>query len=206
MKKVDLFPFFLLLALLLYYGPFCRAQTAVGLSAGGGFTQSTGFRAALPLEFSLSRDLFIFGGPAFLQRRNRELIRKLSTSREYLSAEVDYVSLPVLLKLRLDWTPVRIYGLAGVEINYAWRLQATGIEDQRLFKQKLDFAPINISRLDGGFCVGAGLETDLHRQRKIFADLRYYLGILDIDQSSLGEIYNEGAFVTLGFMMPLGKL
>ncbi len=202
MKKVDLILFSLFFTASIC-SALCQAQTTVGLSGGGGFTQSTGFRFALPLEFELSDNFSIFGGPAYVQRRNLELIRKLPVEREYGTAEVDYLSLPIMLKLRLDWSPVRIYGLAGIELNYGLRLQATGVEDQRLFKEKLDFDAVEVNRLDGGFSVGAGFETDLRRQRKIFADFRYYLGIMDIDRSSLGEIYNEGAFVTLGFMMPV---
>lgn len=202
MKKVDLFLFFVLL-ITIVSSSLCQAQTTVGLGGGGGFTQSTGFRFELPIEFELSNHISLFGGPAYVQRRNLELIRKLPSHREYGTAEVDYLSLPVMLKLRLDWTPVRIYGLAGIELNYGLRLQATGVEDQRLFKEKLDFEPVQVNRLDGGFCVGAGFETDLRRQRRIFADFRYYLGVMDIDRSNLGEIYNEGSFVTLGFMMPV---
>lgn len=202
MKKVDLLPMVFAI-LLVFCGKLCVAQTLVGLSGGGGFTQSTGFRFALPVEHQLSKHISLFSGLAFIQRRNREFVRKLSAGREYLSAEADYLSLPVLFKVRLDWEPVRIYGLAGIEINYGLRIQATGVEDQRLFKEKLGFKSIGISHFDGGFCVGAGFETDLRRNRKIFADLRYYLGILDIDESKVGEIYNEGAFVTLGFLLPI---
>lgn len=204
-KKVDLLLFCSLLLLFTFSSSICRAQSAVGLSGGGGFTQSTGFRMALPLEFSLAKHIFLFGGPAYIQRRNPELVRKLPASREYRSAEINYLSLPLLLKIRLDWTPIRVYGLVGIELNYGMRLNATGVEDQRLFKEQIDFSRISVDQLDGGFCVGAGFETDLHRNRKIFADLRYYLGVLDIDQSNIGEMYNEGAFVTLGFMVPLGK-
>lgn len=202
-KKVDLLLFCVILVLANLLGTTCRGQHLAGLSGGGGFTQSTGFRFALPVEIDLSKHLAIFGGPSYIQRRNLELVRKLPANREYGTAEVDYISLPVMLKLRLDWTPVRIYGLAGIEASYGLRLQATGVEDQRLFKEKFEFAPIQVDRWDGGFCVGAGFETDLHRDRKIFADFRYYLGILDIDRSALGEIYNEGTYVTLGFMLPL---
>lgn len=203
MKQADL----RLFSFLLLFGcstVFCQAQHAFGLSGGGGFTQAMGFRMALPLEFNLSKHVFLFGGPAYLQRRNMELVRKLPVSREYRSAEINYLSLPVLLKVRLDWEPIRIYGLAGIELNYGVLINANGIEDQRLFKERIEFADIAVDRLDGGFCIGAGFETDLHRQRKIFADLRHYLGVLDIDPSADGEIYNEGTFVTLGFMLPLG--
>ena len=205
MKKVDLLLFGLFIIACIIGSP-CQAQTNVGVSGGGGFTQSTGFRMALPLEFQLSRHIYLFGGPAYMQRRNMELVRKLPAGRDYHSAEINYLSLPILLKIRLDWEPIRIYGLAGLEINYGIRMNANGVEDYRLFREQIDFSRVSVNRFDGGLCAGAGIETDLHRNRKIFADLRYYLGVFDIDQSSQGEIFNEGAFVTLGFMLPLGEM
>ncbi|PHN05675.1 porin family protein [Flavilitoribacter nigricans] len=202
MKKADLlFCCFLLIAL--SFSAVGRAQTFAGIGGGGGLTPSTGVRVALPLEVQLSEHVFLFGGPAFILRRNLELLRKLPANRDYNSAEISYLSLPIMMKIRLDWEPVRLYGLAGIEVNYGLRFNANGIEDYRLFRERIDFDEVVVNRLDGGFAVGAGIETDLHRDRRIFADLRYYLGVLDIDGVSLGEIYNEGVFVTLGLMMPL---
>jgi len=206
-KTVDLILFRIFWLFLVILSPlaFCQAQISIGLSGGGGFTQSTGFRAAIPVEIDLRKSLYLFGGPAFIQRRNQEVVRKLSFMRDYLSAEMDYFSFPVLIKARLEWQPIRIYGMVGLELNYGLRIQATGLEDQRLFKERLDFEQIEISRFDGGFLVGGGFEADLRGRRKIFADLRYYQGLTDIDPSPLGEIYNEGLYVTLGFIMPLFK-
>lgn len=202
-KKVDLLLCWRISLLLLLANVAVHAQNSFGVSGGGGFTQSTGFRAAIPIEINLKKNTALFGGPAFIMRRNPEIVRRLPASREYYTVETNYLSLPVLLKLRLDWEPIHLYGLLGVEINYGVRMQATGVEDQMLFKERLDFQDVRIQQLDGGVSVGGGFEAELRNQRKIFADLRYYLGILDIDESVDGEIYNEGAYVTLGFLMPL---
>ncbi|MCB0629807.1 MAG: porin family protein [Saprospiraceae bacterium] len=201
-KKVDLLLRWRLSLLLLLANVAVFAQNSFGVSGGGGFTQSTGFRAALPVEIRIKNNTALFGGPAFLMRRNQEIIRKLDAARDYYTVETNYLSLPVMVKLRLDWEPIHLYGLFGIEVNYGLRMQATGVEDQTLFKEKLDFDHIQLSRLDGGVTVGGGFEAELRNFRKIFADLRYYLGILDIDQSPDGEIFQEGTYVTLGFMMP----
>lgn len=202
-KKVDLLLCCVLVFFLIF--PFSRSvgQVSFGMSAGGGITQSTGIRFALPLELELGTNVYLFGGPAFLQRRNPEIIRKLHPMRDYFTVETDYVSLPLAIKIRLDWTPLRIYGMVGIEVNYGLRMQATGVEDQRLFKEKLDFHRDGIRQLEGGAFAGAGFETDLRRERKIFADLRYYLGMFDIDKAPDGEIYNAGSYLTLGLLLPV---
>jgi hypothetical protein len=204
-RKVDLLLPWQLSLFFLLANVSLQAQSFYGVSGGGGFTQSTGFRAALPIEIRIRNNTAIFGGPAFLMRRNQEIVRKLDPTRDYYTVETNYLSLPVMFKLRLDWQPIQLYGLFGIEVNYGLRMQATGVEDQTLFKENLDFSSININRLDGGVSIGGGFEAGMRNQRKIFADLRYYLGVMDIDQSVDGEIYQEGAYVTLGFMMPMGS-
>lgn len=202
---MDRFSTLLVIVLIfLFCAPFAlRAQIATGLGGGGGFTRNTGFRAALPLEYGIRKNVYIHSGVAIIQRRNLEIIRKLGNGRDYLSVATDYLSLPILLKLRLDWQPVRLYGLIGAEINYGLRLQASGLEDMRLFRETLSFDPLGLRRWDAGLCIGGGVEKDIHRRRKIFADIRYYQGITDMDRSAASEIYNDGVFVTLGFLLPL---
>src|SRR5690606_5581488 len=109
-RKVDLLLYCLLLLFTLLSYQDSRAQASFGLGAGGGLNQKTGFRAAMPLELKLGSNFFLFGEPSFLQRRNQEVIRKLDAMRDYFTVETDYVALPVMLKLSLDWEPIRVYG------------------------------------------------------------------------------------------------
>lgn len=194
---------FLVTALLCFLPGLTSAQFAIGLSGGGGLNENTGFRAAIPMEYGFRPSLSLFSGVAFVQRRNREIVRKLDAERDYFFTATDYLSVPFYLKLRLHWKPLSLYGLLGTEINYGLRMHANGLDDFRLFREPLAFDALRLQRWDIGLGIGAGFSADIHRQRKIFADIRYYLGITDIDRSAEAEIYNDGIYMTLGFLMPL---
>lgn len=179
------------------------AQSYLGVSGGGGFRGQVIFRAGVPLEVTLNGNVHLQLEAAYVQRENRFLLGILPSRRKYLQPVLTYVEMPVLLKWRLPFEVVDFFLLAGPQVGYALRLSSTFEEDKLIFAESLNFSESGVNRLDAGLLMGVGLEKVIAQRRKIFLDLRYYLGLYNIHAGSGEAVYNSGATFALGFLIPL---
>lgn len=180
-----------------------KAQVYIGLGGGGGIPHEVLFRAAVPLEISLRENISIQTGAAFVQRENTEVLVNLSRSRNYLRPVINYLELPVLLKMNLPFEIFDFYGFIGPKVAYGVQLNSTYREDNRLFQEHLNFKESNISRFDAGLSLGVGIEKKISRGNKLFIDFRHYLGFFNINTGEGEDIFNGGKAFTIGFMIAL---
>lgn len=178
-------------------------QTYVGLNGGGGIPDEVLFRGALSGEFQLGTNLALLVEAAYVQRENPSLLTQLPRRRNYIQPVINYLEAPVLFKFRLPLPIVNLYALAGPQLAYGIHLYSTFEEDNRIFTERLDFRRTGIHRLDIGGYVGAGLEKEISRGRRIFIDIRYYLGLHNINAEGEEKIFNQGKSFALGFMIPV---
>lgn len=198
--------FSLLLPMLLLYIaiPFSiSAQTYLGLSGGGGISTEVLFRAAIPVEIPINQTISLRTEFVYIQRENRDVLLKLNGDRHYWQPVISYFEWPVLAKAHLHIKSMSFYALAGPKLGYGFKLAANYLEDNTFYEERFDFSDKDIHHWDVGLNVGFGLEKRINKNRKIFVDYRYYLGLFDIDKGASTSIYNQGQVFNLGFLLPI---
>lgn len=180
-----------------------RAQSYVGLSGGGGINSEVLFRAAIPAEIPINQTLSVRTELVYIQRENRDVLQKLNGDRNYWQPVISYLELPVLAKAHLRIKSMSIYAVAGPKLGYGIKLAANYLEDNTFYAERFDFRKEKLHQLDIGLNFGFGLEKRINKDRKIFVDYRFYLGLYDIDQSSSTSIFNQGQVFNLGFLVPV---
>ena len=178
-------------------------QDYLGISGGAGLASEVGVRAAAVGEFSRNNFFSIQPELSFVQRVNNDILRVLEPNIDYRQASVEYVEISVLSKFSLSIEAFHLFALIGPKIGYGLNLKANFVEDDVLITRKLSFTDQGIARFDWGINVGAGLEKKIRKGRKIFIDYRYYLGLQDLNEYSEAAIFNQGAMLNLGLLIPI---
>lgn len=182
---------------------FVDAQSYFGVMGGGSLTDEVEVRGALPVEWK-KNDFWAFRfEPAFVIRGNREVNGKIKQASDYLDISLSYLECSFLAKLSLPWNAVAPYLTMGIQAGYGLSVQSRHIEDSKYFENRYKFKAIELNQLDGGLTFGFGIDKEISKNKKIFADFRYYLGIADIDSNGDEEIYNEGKVFSIGFLLPI---
>lgn len=196
-------PTLLLLVLFIVASCQLNAQLFVGLSGGGGISSEVLFRAAIPAEVSLNKTISIRTELVYIQRENRDVLQKLNGDRSYWQPVISYLELPILAKAHLDFKSISVYALAGPKFGYGIKLAANYLEDNTFYEEHFSFSDKGIHQWDIGLNLGFGLEKRINKNRKIFVDYRYYLGLYDLDKDASTSIFNQGQVINLGFLLPV---
>lgn len=112
-----------------------------------------------------------------------------------------YLDVGALAKLRFGAeNPINAYIGAGPFLNYAisGKTKIAGIEDT------IDFSQDGIKRTDFSIAAALGLNFNL-ADLGFFADLRYILGLGDLDENPDREVKNRTIGITAGLMIPLSN-
>ena len=179
------------------------AQSYIGLSGGGGINSEVLFRTAIPAEIPINQTLSIRSELVYIQRENRDILLKLNGDRNYWQPVISYLELPILAKAHLHINSLSIYALAGPKFGYGIKLAANYLEDNTFYEERFHFSDEGIHQFDFGLNFGFGLEKRINKDRKIFVDYRFYLGLYDIDQAASTSIFNQGQVFNLGFLVPI---
>ena len=182
-----------------------HSQHYLGVSGGGGINTEVVFRAAVQHEVSLSQNVSLQTELAYIERENRELLLRLIGKKNFRHAKISYLELPIFVKAKMPVKSIQLYALAGAKIGYGLRLSASYLEDSRLIEERLQFGEQHVSHFDFGLNLGAGIEKTINKDRKIFIDYRFYLGLLDIDQLAETDIFNQGHVFNIGFLIPISR-
>ncbi|MEM9920595.1 MAG: porin family protein [Bacteroidota bacterium] len=223
MRVTQLFTLLLLVAFTL---PSLDAQVAVGFRGGAHVAYNnlsfdhnysdlalrdniTGLIFAIPVEWPASRMFRLQTGLAFLTRGTRIYYSDPSAELDYVDKyAISYIQIPITGKLALDLNPFDLYVIGGVDLAYGvdfelLQLSYDGTGPKTLRQRKLDFERAGISRLDVGLALGGGVETTISKGRRIFLDVRFHIGLNDIDARSDVEVFNQGRSYTLGMLLPI---
>lgn len=182
-----------------------RGQTYLGLSAGGGIDGMISLRAAVPVEHTFSKTFSLYSGISFTQQHNAELLLKLDRELDYRRVTLSYLGIPLLIKTRFSMNSFFVYVMAGAQLNYGVGLTTSYLKEGTYGSQKLDFENIGITRWDLGLNTGIGVEREISKECKIFAEFLLLFNFYDIDRDPANEVYNEGKVFNLGFLFPLTK-
>ena len=110
-----------------------------------------------------------------------------------------YIDVGALAKLRFGAeNPINAYIGAGPFLNYAisGKTKIAGIEDKVVFDED------GIKRTDFSIAAALGLNFNLS-DLGFFADVRYILGLGDLDENPDREVKNRTIGITAGIMVPL---
>ena len=159
-------------------------------------------KSNIDLQIGIGLDLGII--PAFsIQPEIMYLGR--SYKAEILGQEIRqnfaYLDVGALAKLRFGAeNPINAYLGAGPFLNYAisGKTKIGGVTDT------IEFGDDGIKRTDFSIATALGLNFDL-ADLGFFVDVRYILGLGDLDENPDREVKNRTIGVTTGLMIPLGN-
>ncbi len=196
---------YLRLTLLFFLLPsLLAAQHYLGLGGGGGSPNKIGLRLSVPVNIHLTGKLSLQPELVFVEQGSSQILRKLTT-RDYRSAQAAFLALPVLLKAGVQFEKLNLHVLVGPRFAYGIRLAANYFTDTGYFREHLDFDQAELRPFDLGALFGAGLEKVINKDRKIFLEARYYLGLIDLDREADRVIYPEGFYVNIGLLIPISS-
>lgn len=192
----------------LYFGSFSylNSQTYIGLSAGADLYDQVDFRVAGLIEWS-KNDLYSWQTELiYVKRENVSLLQLLPPNNNYIRPIISYIEVPFLFKIKLNLQGAKLFALVGPKIGYAMAAYSTLYKENGQYdRQVIKLKDLEVVGWDIGMSLGAGLEKDISRGKKIFVEFRYYLGMKDLFPQGETEIYNEGKSFNLGFLIPVNQ-
>lgn len=194
-------------SILIFFLPLSSgfSQASLGVFGGAGVIPFSGFRAGIAIELPIQEHLALQSEFAFNYRPNQEVVRKVASIFNSGQGHISYLDLPLILKLKLDLEPVHLYGLGGLGIGYGMYVQVDYWIDDQFFREWHNVEELDIRHWDVGIFIGGGGEWEIGRDRRLFMELRHYLGVVDIDRNPNTEIYNQHTFLMIGMYFPLYK-
>lgn len=178
-------------------------QFSIGLMGGGGLGSEQIAKGAVPFEIGINDYLSIASEIGLTVRQNQSLTRKISSPVDIYFLRQSYLEVPIALKAILPTKEVQPYLGLGIQMGYGLKIWYHFRDDRIWMRDKIEFDSSGISRLDFGISIGGGLERRLMKKQKLFLDLRYYLGLLDIDRDADSNIYNQGMVLSIGCLFPI---
>jgi hypothetical protein len=213
---------FFALVLLLSFALGAYAQVSIGPKAGVNIATWEGddlmvedneltsiplLQFGLVTEFMLSDRVAI--QPEFLYFQKGFGVETTVSETSFTTKTIlNYIEVPVLVKVNLITSPVEVFVTAGPSFGYG--LDGKMVFDGEGEKEEIDidFEEDELSRLDLSASVGAGVQFPLG-SGKLFVDGRYLLGLNTIDGSEPAEdrldMKNRGIGIAAGFLFPLGQ-
>jgi len=188
------------------------AQVPVALGIRGGINFAN---ASIEPEFSTSsRTGFMIGGvvevglsgPIYLQiepmytQKGAELNLTLFGETLTSTGKFDYLEIPVTLKAKFGTTELKPYIFAGPNLGFNLSAEAevevgglSETTDVDEFTESIDFA------ID----FGGGIEFKVAPRTSLIADIRYALGLSDIDKDAVDSWKSRDVKILVGVMFGL---
>ena len=152
-----------------------------------------GFTFGAVLEVGITDNIFIQPEAVFIQKGS-----ELNTSITNLETNVNYLDIPVLLKIKLINTKLLDINLmGGPSFGLALNGEETTAGGQTV---DINFGGENgLKRFDLGINAGAGVGVNLG-SIGVFGDVRYLFGVSNISENANREIKNKGLNLSVGLM------
>jgi len=155
-----------------------------------------GFTFGAVLEIGITDNIFLQPEAVFIQKGS-----ELNTSITGLTTNVNYLDIPILLKIKLLNTDLLNINLLG---GPSFGLALNG-EEAITGGQTIDvnFGGENgLKRFDLGINAGGGVGINLG-SIGVFGDVRYLFGISDISEDANREIKNRGLNLSVGLLFKI---
>lgn len=175
----------------------------LGIHAGGG-QNGVEVRGGVPLLWLLNRQQALLFELAFTRRGDAQLSRLLPETRPYLTSVASYAEATVLWTYGWHRSQLRVFGLVGPALGYGVAVDATYRNSSQQFEREhYAWRATRIARWDVGVYLGGGIGLHHPRGQLLQVDLRFYLGLKDLDRVSSSAFYHQGLMLGLGYFLPL---
>ncbi len=155
-----------------------------------------GFTLGGVLEIGITDNIFIQPEAVFLQKGS-----ELNTSITGLKTNVNYLDIPILLKVKLiNAQLLELNLLGGPSFGLALNGEETTVGGQTI---DVNFGGENgLKRFDLGINAGGGIAIRLG-SISVFGDVRYLFGVSNISEDANREIKNKGLNLSVGLMFKI---
>jgi len=155
-----------------------------------------GFTLGGVLEIGLGGNLFLQPEAVFVQKGS-----ELNTAITSLKTNVNYLDIPILLKIKiLNSNLLNINLLGGPSFGLALNGEETIQGGQTI---DINFGGENgLKRFDLGINAGGGIGVNLG-SIGVFGDVRYLFGVSNISEDANREIKNKGLNLSVGLMFKI---
>lgn len=175
-----------------------------------------GFVGGLGLNFALTEDEFLSIQPELLyvQKGFASEGSSLLGSYDY-TYRLNYLELPVLLKIGFGTDVIRGYVNLGPSVGYLLNGQVKGsgeiaglvggsVDEKIEFTKSSTNDPteLHANRIEFGASFGGGIGISLGGRSMLFVDARYNAGLTNFDKDNKSK--NQPIYLTAGFNIPLG--
>lgn len=177
----------------------------IGVSGGASVDPITSLRLAAFYERSFKPWLSVQSEISYLQKGHPSLVNRLFDEPPGLGyGAVDVFSTSLLAKLRLQFSDLSIYLLAGPSMGRFGGGIAVFEGDDGIYQRiRVPLTDYDLKAWDWGGTLGLGVEKRIRKKQKIFVDVRYYQGFLNLNKHPENVFYLESLYFDFGMMIPL---
>ena len=158
-------------------------------------------------EYKMNDILAIQAELAF--RQNRSHYRLRYNVPTVHTSMVNYVRMPIMLKVSQNKKWINLIVFGGPNIGYAIGISAAEtIEDISVNNatfSKLSFGEYQIRRFDFAFTLGVGIEKTIANKFRTTLDIRYDYGLTDIMKAPFNSYVNRGFAIEMGILIPVSR-
>ncbi len=152
-------------------------------------------------DYQIHRFLSIHPEFFFIEKETPFDLESFAPEEDFRLNQIDYLEFPIALQLKVKLNVVSFNLFLGPFIAYG--LSASALDFQTGTLSHFSLQEINVSRIDFGALIGGGLDFDIAKGRRMFIDVRFNIGLKDINTTVDGETYTENNSLTMGIMFPL---
>ena len=195
------------------------ANAALNESNGleDGKSSLMGLTGGLGINFSLTDDNFLSIQPEILYSQKGFSSSATGLIRYEGDYRLNYLEIPLLVKINFGGEKVKLYVNAGPSIGYllSGRVKGQGsflglagasLDESIEFTDSptpLDITELDANRIEAGLNFGGGLGYAILGNTALFVDLRYNMGLTDFN--NLEQSKNRVFALTAGVQIPLGQ-
>ena len=175
-----------------------------------------GFTGGLGINFALTDDQFLSLQPELLYTQKGFAAKKSGTVDYDGVYKLNYLELPVMLKIGFGGDVLRGYVNLGPSVGYLLNGRVKGtwdvadiisddIDEAIKFKSDAtdgDITELNANRVEIGANFGAGIGVNIGSSA-LFLDARYNAGLTDFDKDRKSR--NQPFYITAGLKIPLSQ-
>ncbi|MBX2872371.1 MAG: PorT family protein [Saprospiraceae bacterium] len=178
-----------------------------GLSGGASVDPITSLRLAAFYEEELKPWLTLQPEFSYLQKGHSSLVDRLFEEPPGLGyGAIDVFSASVLAKVKLEFSDLAIYLLAGPSASMFGGAIAVYEGEDGIYKRiRIPLSSYEVKTWDWGGTVGLGLEKRIRKKQKIFVDVRYYQGFENLNKKQESVFYLESLYFDFGLIIPLTR-
>ena len=142
-------------------------------------------------------------------RQNRSHFQLQSSIPTIHTSIIDYVRVPMLVKLSQNKKWINFIVFGGPNLGYATSIKSAEtignifINDSSF--TKLSFENYQVSRFDLALTIGFGIEKKIANKFRTSLDIRYDYGFIDILKSPDISYVNRGFALEMGILIPISQ-